>query len=122
MESGIPFTIGIQNPSSTDKYWNPVPQWNPESTAWNPESKTVPDSGNRELFACRIRNPRSDFPYGIRNPDFWNPQYNSRNPESTIQLKESGIHWNPVPGIRNPQRGMQNPRLSWILLHGTRET
>ena len=23
-ESGIPVTIGIQNPSSTDKYWNPV--------------------------------------------------------------------------------------------------
>ena len=31
-ESGIPSTIGIQNPSSTDKYWNP------ESIAWNPES------------------------------------------------------------------------------------
>ena len=24
-EFGIPVTIGIQNPSSTDKYWNPVP-------------------------------------------------------------------------------------------------
>ena len=24
-ESGIPRTIGIQNPSSTDKDWNPVP-------------------------------------------------------------------------------------------------
>ena len=23
-ESGIALTIGIQNPSSTDKYWNPV--------------------------------------------------------------------------------------------------
>ena len=29
-ESGVPLTIGIQNPVSTDKYWNP------ESTAWNP--------------------------------------------------------------------------------------
>ena len=28
-----------RNPRSTDEYWNPV--WNPESTAWNPESKTV---------------------------------------------------------------------------------
>ena len=28
---------------------------------------------------------------------------------------ESGIHW---AGIRNPQRGIQNPRLSWIPLHG----
>ena len=26
--------------------------------------------------------------------------------------------WNPVPGIRNPRRGIQNPRLSWIPLHG----
>ena len=28
---------------------------------------------------------------------------------------ESGIHRH---GIRNPQRGIQNPRLSWITLHG----
>ena len=46
MESGIPLTIVIQNPSSTEKYWNPVPR------------------------------------------------------------------------IRNPQCGIQNPRLSWIPLHG----
>ena len=25
---------------------------------------------------------------------------------------------NPVPGIRNPQRGIQNARLSWISLYG----
>ena len=45
-----------------------------------------------------------------------------------VQVKESeipltiGIHnpsstdkyWNPVPGIRNPQHGIQNLRLSWI--------
>ena len=96
MESGIPFTIGIQNPSSTDKYWNPVPQWNRESTAWNPESKTVPDSGNRELFACRIRNPRGDFPYGIRNTaqgirnplesSTWNLEFTAWNAESKTVL------------------------------------
>ena len=48
--------------------------------------------------------------------------------ESGIQIKESGIgiqnssstnkDWNPVPGIRNPQRGIQSPKsrleLSWI--------
>ena len=28
---------------------------------------------------------------------------------------ESGIH---AHGIQNPQRGIQNPRLSWITLHG----
>ena len=52
--------------------------------------------------------------------------------ESGIQLKESGIllkigiqkpsstdkDCNPVPGIRNPRDGIQNPRLSWIPLHG----
>ena len=37
-ESGIPLTIAIQNPSSTDK------EWDPESTARNPQSKTVLDS------------------------------------------------------------------------------
>ena len=43
------------------------------------------------------------------------------------QLKESGTLLrigiqNPsstkVPGIRNPRCGIQNPRLSWIPLHG----
>ena len=38
VESGISLTIGIQNPSSTDKYWNPV------SWIRNRESKTVLDS------------------------------------------------------------------------------
>ena len=33
-ESRIPLTIGIQNPSSFDK--------DPQSTAWDPESKTIP--------------------------------------------------------------------------------
>ena len=28
--------------------------------------------------------------------------------------------WNPVAGIRNPRRGMQNPRLSLIPLHGVK--
>ena len=49
-----------------------------------------------------------------------------------IRLRESGIPltmgiqnpsstdkgWDPVPGIRNPRRDIQNPRLSWIPLHG----
>ena len=43
VESGILLKIGIQNPSSTDKDWNPV-TWNLESTSWNPEYKTVLDS------------------------------------------------------------------------------
>ena len=57
----------------------------------------------------------------VRNPESWVL-------ESRIQLKESRIpltigiqspistdkDWNPVHGIRNPLRGAQNPRLSWI--------
>ena len=29
--------------------------------------------------------------------------------------------WDPVPGIRNPLCGIQDPKLSWILFHGARE-
>ena len=43
-ESGILLKIGIQNPNFTNKDGNPVPGIrNPESRAWNPESKTVLD-------------------------------------------------------------------------------
>ena len=28
---------------------------------------------------------------------------------------------NPAPGIRNPQRGIQNLILSWITLHGAKQ-
>ena len=42
-ESGIPLTIGIQNPSSTDKDWNPVSGiWNLESGIHGVESY-IPD-------------------------------------------------------------------------------
>ena len=44
----------------------------------------------------------------------WKPE--NRILKSGIQpLTESGIHRH---GIRNPQRGIRNPRLSWITLHG----
>ena len=36
-KSGLPLTIEIQSPRSTDK------DWNPESMVWNPESKNVMD-------------------------------------------------------------------------------
>ena len=44
VESGIQIKesgIGIQNPSSTNKDWNPVQPgtWNPESTAGSSESR-----------------------------------------------------------------------------------
>ena len=63
----------------------------------------------------------------LENPQSWAL-------ESGIQLNESEIprtigiqilsstdrDWDPVPGIRNPRSGIQNPRLSWIPLHGVR--
>ena len=45
-ESGTPLTIEIQNTTSTDKDWNPLPRIrNPR--AWNPESKTLLNSLTR---------------------------------------------------------------------------
>ena len=59
-----------------------------------------PDSGSWEIFARGIRNPAL---------------------ESGTQFKESRIPLrtviqNLVSGIRNPQHGIQNPRLYWICL------
>ena len=54
--------------------------------------------------------------FGIRNTDLRirNPTYDC-NPESKV-------HWqripNTAPGSRNPWRGIQNPRLSWIPFKG----
>ena len=39
--------------------------------------------------------------------------------ESGIQVPLKKI-WNPVIVIRNPRRGIHNPRLSWIPLHGAK--
>ena len=50
-----------------------------------------------------------NFAGEIRNLGLWNPT-NDLNPESKFK------YWNPVPRIRNPQRGIKNPRLSWIPL------
>ena len=38
---GFRLTCGNQNPSSTDRDWNLVPSNRPDSTTWNPQSKTV---------------------------------------------------------------------------------
>ena len=56
------------------------------------------DSGIREIFEC-----------GIRIAGLWNLNAAQGVPESS--------HW-----IQNPQRGIQNPTLSWILLHGAIES
>ena len=65
----------------------------------------------RFSFLPHVRNSDSRNFY-LLNPESWAL-------ESGIQLKESGIPqtWDSriqVPGIRNPRRGIQNPRLSWF--------
>ena len=56
-----------------------------------------PDSGNRQIFASGIRNPRSSAQEIRRNPETWNPETCTGNPGSTT--------WNS-----------DHPRLSWIYL------
>ena len=84
---------------------------------------------NLEL-GCRILNPAIDWnESGIqilltKNPvqepirSCPDPVPGIRNPQLGIQSPSStDKDWNPVPGIRNPQRGIENPRLSWVTLH-----
>ena len=75
-----------------------------------------PDYGIREIFACGIWNPQGfgmrNTAERIRNPSKdWNPIQGSTRK-----------NWNQVPGIRNPRRGIHNPRLSWIPLHETKSS
>ena len=70
-----------------------------------------------------FRNPRN---FGLWNLESWlsgirdsaqgrgNPT-NDANPKSKFHWQRI---WNPVPGTQNPRRRIQNPRLSWIPLHG----
>ena len=49
------------------------------------------------------------------NPGLWNPESQKRlKPEIQVPLTQNQ---NPVPGIRNPSRGIQIPKFSWIPLH-----
>ena len=61
-----------------------------------------------------------NFACGIRNPGLWNPENISRssNP-TTIGIRNPSSTdnaWNPMPGIQNPRRGIESPRLAWIPL------
>ena len=58
---------------------------------------------------------------GILGIEIRNTAQGVRNPTNDYLQSPRFIDkdWNPVPGIRNPQRGIQNPsRLSWIPLPG----
>ena len=48
----------------------------------------------------------------------WNPT-NDWNLESKFTDKDSLP--NPVPQVRNPQREIKNPRLSYITIHGAKD-
>ena len=65
----------------------------------------IPESGKLLLVESGI------LRFGIQNK-----AQGIRNPNSTDKV------WNAVPGIRNRQRGIWNPRLSWIPLHGAKNT
>ena len=92
----------------------------------SPHSVRDQDSEMREIFAFWKRNP---VKFCLRNLEYWAL-------ESGVKFKESGIpvtnkiqnpsftdkDWDPVPGIRNSRRGIQNPRLSWIPFHGTNDS
>ena len=57
---------------------------------------------------------------GIWNPGFWNPEYSSDKESGiprTIEIQNPSStdkDWNPVPGIRNPRLGVQNPRFPYM--------
>ena len=89
-------------------------------------SQDNPDSRRKRIVACRMRNPGIFFYCGIWNPGFWNLESSSRNLESHYRL-EFRIHFslttNPKSSTCNleyQQSGTQNPRLSWIILHGVK--
>ena len=97
------FTCGIRNPRK-------FCLWNPE-----PEKIFLLESGTQEIFC--LWNPESGKIF------LWNPESGAL--ESGIQLKESAnpLKIGQVPltktgiqylGIRNPLRGIQNPRLSFL--------
>ena len=76
------------------------------------------NQGSFLLGESRIQNP-GNFVRWIRNPRLWNPEYNSSNAtptkgwESEIHVPQTKLR-KQVPWIRNPTRGIQNPRLPWI--------
>ena len=71
------------------------------------------------FFTWGIRNP-GFFACAIRNPGLWKLKFwiQLENPESTFQWQRIR---SPVPWIQNLRCGVQNPRLSWIPFHRTKD-
>ena len=62
-ESGIPLTIGVRNPNSTDKKTG-FQYLEFKFTAWNPESETALDSlawRDRSIFNLHDNNAKNDL-------------------------------------------------------------
>ena len=73
------------------------------------------DSRPGKIFACRIWN-QGNFFGRIRNAGLWNPEFCLIDWNLKILSKFQRQEVNPVPGIQNEQREIQDPRLSWITL------
>lgn len=63
---------------------------------------------------------------GILDFENWNSEFSSRIRKPTTDwTPESTSQWqrirNPVPWIQNPRFGIQNPGLSWIPFHRTKD-
>ena len=67
------------------------------------------DSGIQKMLLVKTGMWRS-FACGI-----WNPGLSSSRNLTNDATPESKFHWQR---IQNPRLGIQNPRLSWILLYG----
>ena len=111
-------------------FWNPwsasgyslipkprIPDWTSNFFCGFRNSSTgLPYLGNKYFFLIALH-VRNIFARGIENPGLWDPEYSSRNPANDWN-PESKFHLqrlrNQLFGIRNPWRGIQNPRLSWI--------
>ena len=87
--------------------------------------KGYPNSVIGAIFACGIRKTRN-LSSGIRNPELWNQEYSSRNPESRVPLTK-----NPESSTCNPESRAWNPAenkavlqldsLTWDYLYFTRQ-
>ena len=86
-------------------------------TSWQLTNRTMSDisrHSQHSICLAPVRESRFRIPWNFCS---WNPVTGEvLLEEPGIQLKESGI----LLRIRiwNPRRGIQNPRLSWISLHG----
>ena len=80
--------------------------------------KGYPNSGIGEIFACGIRKT-SNLSCGIRNPELWNQEYSSRNPESRVPLTKNpeSRAWNPAEN----KAVLQLDSLTWDYLYFTRQ-